>query len=331
MNDKAKVWFPFFVGDYLADTMHLTTEEHGAYLLILCHQWRQGHMQESELVQVTRLSADAWSIAQARLKHMLRCDSLGLWFSPRLDREKELWDSKRQKSQEKAKKAANARWKRTREGKAKTYAPSIAQALPEDMHDECPSPSPGNTFPLPTVGGEREADGAGPASPGGAVGEVLAKKTKNAGKGTVAASKVLQATSRSSGASGERVGSRRVTLHDHAKANGNGKSSRPHDPKFFEFRDHLMRFYAAANSISIDSVPWGVKEDRALVERMRSEPKLAVKDLEIRLVYRMDAIRICLEHPRRKGNVLAHDPLNVVLDRLPTYRSGPVDAFGEKL
>jgi uncharacterized phage protein (TIGR02220 family) len=39
---SVKTWFPFYVADYLADTRVLSTEEHGAYVLLLCEYWING-------------------------------------------------------------------------------------------------------------------------------------------------------------------------------------------------------------------------------------------------------------------------------------------------
>lgn len=36
----AKAWMPFYVADYLADTGHLSHEEHGIYFLALLHYWQ---------------------------------------------------------------------------------------------------------------------------------------------------------------------------------------------------------------------------------------------------------------------------------------------------
>lgn len=39
---EAGAWMPMYWADYLGDTMHLSTEEHGAYLLLIATYWRRG-------------------------------------------------------------------------------------------------------------------------------------------------------------------------------------------------------------------------------------------------------------------------------------------------
>jgi uncharacterized protein YdaU (DUF1376 family) len=53
---------PFWPGDYLADTLHLSTAQHGAYLLLLMHYWVQGGLpdNDAELAAITRQPLKAW-------------------------------------------------------------------------------------------------------------------------------------------------------------------------------------------------------------------------------------------------------------------------------
>jgi uncharacterized protein YdaU (DUF1376 family) len=55
-------WMPFYVGDYLGDTEHLSTVQHGAYCLLLFSYWRRGCLpdDDQQLANITRLSMEEW-------------------------------------------------------------------------------------------------------------------------------------------------------------------------------------------------------------------------------------------------------------------------------
>src|ERR1700760_4127760 len=56
-------WMPLYVGDYLGDTGHLTTAQHGAYLLLMMHYWRKGELPDDDrqLSKITKLPLRTWS------------------------------------------------------------------------------------------------------------------------------------------------------------------------------------------------------------------------------------------------------------------------------
>jgi len=56
-------YMQFYVADYLADTAHLSTLQHGAYMMLLMNYWQRGKPLPSKdeyLAQICRLSLDQW-------------------------------------------------------------------------------------------------------------------------------------------------------------------------------------------------------------------------------------------------------------------------------
>jgi uncharacterized protein YdaU (DUF1376 family) len=61
---------PLYVGDYLGDTGHLTTMQHGAYLLLMMHYWRKGELPDDDrqLSKITKLPLKTWCDYRATLQ-----------------------------------------------------------------------------------------------------------------------------------------------------------------------------------------------------------------------------------------------------------------------
>ena len=147
-SNSTKLWIPIYVADYLADTGRLTTEQHGAYLLLIFDYWRNGALPDDDatLARVCRLTTDAWSMHSALLRGFFFKGEDGMLHQKRIDAEIAKAQLNRAASISRAQKAAQARWSKN----APSNAPSIPQAMPE----QCPSPSP---TPLKTKTGAKGA------------------------------------------------------------------------------------------------------------------------------------------------------------------------------
>lgn len=122
MTAKPDTWMPLVIGDYLKDTTRLTTEQHGAYLLLIMSYWVDGPPldDDEELAAITGLDARAWKKNRPKLQRFFRVDG-GRWFHKRIDKEIERWSEK--KAQYVARAAAGGRAKA-----AKSTASSTPQA-----------------------------------------------------------------------------------------------------------------------------------------------------------------------------------------------------------
>lgn len=132
--DKPDVFMPLYIGDYLAGTSRLTTELHGAYLLLIMDYWMNGPLPDDDdlLASITKMTPDAWSIARAKLEKYFSIAG-GCWKQKRIEEELAAATEKKRKAREKAKKAAAARW---------DDAPSNATSNASGELEDCPSPSP---------------------------------------------------------------------------------------------------------------------------------------------------------------------------------------------
>ncbi len=84
---RPDTWMPMFWGDYLRDTGHLSTQEHGAYLLLIGHYWTTGKPlpdNDVQLARIARLSSAVWGRMRAVIAAFFTISD-GLWMHGRIE------------------------------------------------------------------------------------------------------------------------------------------------------------------------------------------------------------------------------------------------------
>jgi uncharacterized protein YdaU (DUF1376 family) len=172
MSAEANTWMPFYVSDYLADTMHLTTEQHGAYLMMLMAAWKRGGYlpnEDSQLAAICKLSVRTWKKSKDVLLEFFTLTDKGYAHKrvvEELGKAKELSEKRRE--------ASRQRWSKSEStGKAKDeqfgckddangYAHGNANTDAKPVHLQAPSPSPSPVdlhTTLPTAGVRESVEG----------------------------------------------------------------------------------------------------------------------------------------------------------------------------
>lgn len=93
LGRMALPWMPIYWGDYFRKTLHLSTEEHGAYLLLIGAYWERGKALPDDdifFAQVTKLTKKKWKMVRPKISEFFDI-SEGLWTHHRV--EKQLLDS----------------------------------------------------------------------------------------------------------------------------------------------------------------------------------------------------------------------------------------------
>jgi uncharacterized protein YdaU (DUF1376 family) len=150
---KVDTWMPLLVDKYLGDTSHLTTEQHGAYLLLLMAMWKgDGELpdDDGQLQTITRLPAAKWKTSRAVLLKFFKSDGLSIT-QKRLS-----FELKRAKKTSTAKAEAGAK------GAAKRWqsdGSEIAEPLADGSRIDAPIPI---HTPSPSESSEADASGGKP-------------------------------------------------------------------------------------------------------------------------------------------------------------------------
>lgn len=96
-------YMPLYVADYMADAAHLTTTQHGAYMLLIMTYWQRGEALPSDdrkLARIARMTPDEWAENREDLEEFFQVSETH-WQHKRIEAEL-------QKVREKSEKAASA-------------------------------------------------------------------------------------------------------------------------------------------------------------------------------------------------------------------------------
>lgn len=129
-------WFAFDREAYISNTMHLTTEEHGAYLLLMLTYYGTGKPlpgYERALASIAKLPLERWYIVAVALKPFFIEDTTeqgSIWRHERIETELLAASSKHAAAVAKATAAAQARHGKSSSAPAKSVLQAVVERTP---------------------------------------------------------------------------------------------------------------------------------------------------------------------------------------------------------
>lgn len=325
------IWMPLMVDKWITAVTTLDRADTGSYLQAILYHWKYGPL-PADLEQVCRIMKidighassialaspkHPFSIALALLKKYFVQNEDGTWTQTSNQRIKDEWTGRRRVYNERAKKAAAARWaNHVKKGDAS----SIAQALLEECPVSIPLSTSTNTSPPsgpPQVGDEKAARNGATVEANGA--EVEAKKEEKPtgprrdrkGGGVGNGSKLAAARARTQGLQAKKT-------HPMLAKN----PPKPPDPRKQPFKAEIFRWYADVNGRDPEHTPWGSPGDRAL-DAMLDATSIRIGDLQT-----------CLKHRAQSIGAGEYSPSlmpGAWLRKLPSFLSLPLDRYGNPL
>ncbi len=144
-------FLPLWTDAYLADTTHLTTEEHGAYLLLLMAMWRTKRCRipddDDLLARITRLGKRRWRRVRSVIEPFFTIQD-GTWTQGRLLQERIAVERRSETQRAKAR----ARWLRVRDGDPQKFCDGRQQSFAIDGSETADQSEGTNSLKRPNVG-----------------------------------------------------------------------------------------------------------------------------------------------------------------------------------
>jgi uncharacterized protein YdaU (DUF1376 family) len=132
MSAAPDIWMAFYVGDYVKNTMQLTTQQHGAYMLLIMSCWQQGGAVDGDdesLASITKLSMRDWLRERPKLAPFFEVTPQR-WSHRRVVHERAAAEEHTQRRSRAGTVAAGKRWQ------DKRNANRMPDAMPDPMRND---------------------------------------------------------------------------------------------------------------------------------------------------------------------------------------------------
>lgn len=161
---SSRPWMPLYIGDYRADTTHLSAAQHGAYLLLIMHYWQQSGLpdDDEQLARIACMSLPEWR----KNRPVIRAFFGEGWRHPRVDHELSVTAEAYEKRSRAGRAGNEKRWEKHRnaiamgsQSQSQPHKGSIQG--PDTPSDHRSLPSRTSTRPSLTVVNGTGTDGEG--------------------------------------------------------------------------------------------------------------------------------------------------------------------------
>ena len=121
------------LGDVLSETAHLSTEEFGAYQLLVFAFWQHGALPDDDarLARIVRATPEKWAEMRDTLAELFGVD----WIPERLAKRRDEVEAAHLANVRKGKKGAQKRWKKEPEADSPTNGPANSWANSNHNHN----------------------------------------------------------------------------------------------------------------------------------------------------------------------------------------------------